>query len=734
MSEGTGGVPLSTEDPRAIGDYTLLDRIGSGGMGIVYAATSPTGRRVALKVVHQQFADDEEFRGRFRQEVAAARRVSGAFTAAVVDADPDAVRPWMATAFIDGPTLADRVRTHGALYGRELRDLAIGLVEALRDIHRAGLVHRDLKPANIVLSQDGPRVIDFGISRAADNQALTMTGRVLGTPPFMSPEQLQSPREAGPASDVFSLAAVLVFAATGRGPFDADSPYLTAYHVVHEQPDLTGVPDALRAAVEPCLVKEESDRAALGTLLAGLRGLPATGSAPAPADPGHRPAATATTRPSPTAQATTTAGTAPPARRSRTLLRLLGGALGLAVVVGGGAVLLHAPQAASGGSDAKPSPSAPVALPAGWHAWQTVLGTTRGGAYADAQGCAVHGQELYCVDGGHAVARVDAADGSVAWRTGIPQDVIRPLGVTDRTVVTLEKTPAGGFVVVGRALADGDIVWQQGMANPRRFAAMSDGTVFTVAPGDRRIVALRATDGKELWRTERPTGGDCDLSAYEGTLFGTCEDGEGPHRVLRFGRDDGAVRQLATTAAGFEPIGRADGDIVALGTDKAAGAGAEDPGSYTKLVRVDATTGAATTTPITGIDPSARATPHLVGGIVYFMLGTGKIDAVDALTGRHLWSRPGGTESLGIATAPVLNDRRDEAYFLSGTDRVTAVQPSTGLIKWRGPDRPAPAQAGGMRSAPSLTLVDDALIVAAHGRLLSVSPTDPSAKPHTNPL
>ncbi|MYT74417.1 MULTISPECIES: serine/threonine-protein kinase [unclassified Streptomyces] len=716
-------MPLSGEDPQAIGDYTLLDRIGSGGMGTVYAAGSPTGRRVALKVVHQQFADDEEFRGRFHQEVAAARRVSGAFTAAVVDADPDAVRPWMATAFIDGPTLADRVRDQGALYGRELRDLAVGLVEALRDIHRAGLVHRDLKPANIVLSQDGPRVIDFGISRAADNQALTMTGRVLGTPPFMSPEQLQSPRAAGPASDVFSLAAVLVFAATGRGPFDADSPYLTAYHVVHEQPDLTGVPDALRAAVEPCLAKEEADRASLDTLLTELLRLPTTDAAPP--HPGPEPTAAATAGTSGAARSATTATTAsPPARRPRTLLRLLGGALGLAVVVGGGAVLLHAPDAASGGSDAEPSPS--TALPAGWHAWQTVLGTTTSGAHADAQGCVVHGDALYCVDGRHAVARVDAADGSVAWRTGIPQDVIRPLGVTDRTVVTLEKTPAGGFVVVGRALADGGIVWQQGMTNTRRFAAMSDGTVFAALPGDRQIVALRATDGTELWRADRPAG-DCDLYAYGGTLYGACETGDGPHRILRFGQDDGAARQLASTPDPVEPIGLAGNDIVALVTDKT-----DEPGSYTKLVRIGATTGEPTTTPITGIVPSTRATPHLVGGIVYFVLGTGKVDAVDAVSARHLWTRPGGPESLGAAAAPVLNARRDEAYFLSAKDRLTAIEPSTGLIKWRGPDRPAPKEAGGMRSAPSLTLVDDTLLVAAHGRLLSVSPTAPSARPRTN--
>ena len=189
---------LNTGDPEEIGGYRLEARLGSGGMGVVYLACSASGRRLALKLVHQQYADDEEFRVRFRQEMAAARRVSGAFTAAVVDGDPEAERPWMATSYIEGRTLAQEGDLHGPLPWRELHRMAIGLVEALRDIHRVGVVHRDLKPSNVVLSPEGPRVIDFGISRAADNQTLTMTGRVMGTPPFMSPEQLRTPRDVGP--------------------------------------------------------------------------------------------------------------------------------------------------------------------------------------------------------------------------------------------------------------------------------------------------------------------------------------------------------------------------------------------------------------------------------------------------------------------------------------------------------------------------------------------------------
>lgn len=197
---------LHKDDPKALGGYRIVDRIGSGGMGVVYLGRSRSGREVAVKVVHAQFAEDKVFRARFRQEIDAVRKVSGAFTAPVVDADPEAERPWMATQYVPGPALSARIRSAGPLKGAELRRLALGLVEALRDIHRAGVVHRDLKPSNVLMAQDGPRVIDFGISRATENQTLTETGHAIGTPPFMSPEQFKDARSVGPASDVFSSA------------------------------------------------------------------------------------------------------------------------------------------------------------------------------------------------------------------------------------------------------------------------------------------------------------------------------------------------------------------------------------------------------------------------------------------------------------------------------------------------------------------------------------------------
>ncbi|WP_411137066.1 protein kinase domain-containing protein [Streptomyces sp. C10] len=265
------GIGPEAEHPEYAGQYRLEARLGSGGMGVVHLARSSSGLLLAVKVIHAEFAQDPEFRGRFRQEVAAARRVSGAFTAPVVDADPDAERPWMATLHIPGPTLSDHVKRNGPLAVDEVRRLASGLAEALRDIHRAGVVHRDLKPGNVLLATDGPKVIDFGISRPSDSEMRTETGKLIGTPPFMAPEQFQRPREVGPAADVFALGSVLVHAATGRGPFDSESPYLVAYQVVHDEADLAGVPPELVPLVESCLAKDPADRPTPDALMELLR-------------------------------------------------------------------------------------------------------------------------------------------------------------------------------------------------------------------------------------------------------------------------------------------------------------------------------------------------------------------------------------------------------------------------------------------------------------------------------
>ena len=229
----------SGEEVPVYGPYEVVRLLGSGGMGVVYLATTSGGRRVAVKVIRESYASDPVFRLRFAREVAAARTVSGAFTAPVVDADITGPVLWMATSYVQGPTLSEHVEADGPLEPDAVLELAAGLAEALRDIHRVGLVHRDLKPSNILLSDDGPRVIDFGVSRAADAEPLTQTGTLLGTPPYMAPEQLVAPKKTGTEADVFALGSVLVYAATGHGPFDADNAYGIAYNIVTSRPAST---------------------------------------------------------------------------------------------------------------------------------------------------------------------------------------------------------------------------------------------------------------------------------------------------------------------------------------------------------------------------------------------------------------------------------------------------------------------------------------------------------------
>ncbi len=251
--------PLQPEDPQLTGRYRLLARLGAGGMGRVYLGQSPGGRLVAIKVIRAELAESAEFRRRFAREVAAARTVGGMFTAPVVDANPDPPQPWLITAYIDGLSLADAVATRGPLPVQSVQYLAAGLAEGLGAIHAAGLVHRDLKPSNVLLASDGPRIIDFGISRAMDATGLTMSGLVVGSPGFMSPEQAEG-SAVGPASDIFSLGALLAFSATGEGPFGEGTTPALLYRVVHGTPSTDRLPGPVRPLIEQCLSKDPRQR------------------------------------------------------------------------------------------------------------------------------------------------------------------------------------------------------------------------------------------------------------------------------------------------------------------------------------------------------------------------------------------------------------------------------------------------------------------------------------------
>ena len=269
--------PLTGDDPREVAGYQLRARLGAGGMGLVYLALTRAGRPVAIKVVRAEFGDDEEFRDRFRQEVAAAQRVHGLYTAQVIDADPDAPQPWLATAYVPGLSLQQAVTDYGPLPPDSVFLLVAGVAEALQAIHAAGIVHRDLKPSNVILAADGPRVIDFGIAWAATAPALTRSGISVGSPPFMAPEQARG-QPTTPTVDVFALGSLATFAVAGHPPFGVDDPVQVLYRVLNEPPNLDDCPPDLRYLIERCLAKDPAQRPQTSEIIDACRARTANGS------------------------------------------------------------------------------------------------------------------------------------------------------------------------------------------------------------------------------------------------------------------------------------------------------------------------------------------------------------------------------------------------------------------------------------------------------------------------
>ncbi|WP_267246138.1 WD40 repeat domain-containing serine/threonine protein kinase [Streptomyces sp. PR69] len=280
--------PLAPSDPRHIGPYQLEGRLGAGGMGQVFLAASAAGRKVALKVIRPELADAAQFRARFAREVEAARRVGGFHTAQIVDADPEAASPWLAAEYIPGPTLQQVIAAQGPLPADAVLRLGAGIAEGLAAVHNCGLVHRDLKPGNVIIAADGPRIIDFGIAHALDAGPMTHTGAVIGTYAYMSPEQIRTPAQVTPASDVFSLGSVLAFAATGRGPFDASNVPAIIHRVTREAPVLTGIAEGgpLHTLVRHCLAKDPASRPPTSEV---LRRLAVTAPTPPPVPAAHPP-------------------------------------------------------------------------------------------------------------------------------------------------------------------------------------------------------------------------------------------------------------------------------------------------------------------------------------------------------------------------------------------------------------------------------------------------------------
>ncbi|OIJ92206.1 serine/threonine protein kinase [Streptomyces sp. MUSC 14] len=707
--------PLSTGDPESIGGYTLLRRLGTGGMGVVYLGVSASGRQVAVKLAHGPYAEEEEFRTRFRQEVAAARRVSGAFTAPVVDADPDADRPWMATLYVPGRNLAEVVEQDGPLSQGELRALGLGLTEALRDIHRAGLVHRDLKPRNVLMTEDGPRVIDFGISRAADNQSLTTTGRMIGTPPFMSPEQLAAPRDVTPSSDVFSLGSLLVFAAVGTGPFDADSPYITGYQVVHGTPALDGVPEALLGIVERCLDKDPAARPDLTDIHRMLQALPESDVTVPPKT--GRPA-------SPRAGQSTSPRAGQPAktrrRRMRMLLTGLGAALAVTGLCVGAGVLLSGPDTTTASGAAATATARTAALPAGWRPWRTELRYDVKGVPLDydSPGCLAEGTALFCGGTGFTVARVDAASGRTLWRTGTRPQGAQPIGVRDGLVYVYEDPDDTTRRVVALDAATGHRRWQRDI-DKAADAVLYDGGLLTLSPDASSFVAY-GPSGKELWRAPSPAE-YCTPSALGGGPYALCskgtEPGQAPVELMRPG--PGVPTAAATLPRKAEALGTVDGQPLFLAPQTAKDvyeAGYERP--YNALLRV-ASTGQVTRIPLARPLTGAAT---LVDGVVYFVRSDGSVTAVSADSGRQLWQKVTDVESL---SAPAVSATYQRVYFANRFGRLLALDSRTGAEVWR---TSALADPGDRTQdyPPRVLLVQDALVATAGDTAFSRSPQGPN--------
>lgn len=318
--------PLTSEDPRQVGGYQLLARLGSGGMGRVYLGTMQNGLRLAIKVVRPELVGDPEFRRRFEQEVAAARQVQSRYTAPLIDADPGARQPWLATAFVAGPSLAQVIAEDGPLPLDTVQRLTAWIAEALQSIHASGVIHRDLKPSNVLLAPDGPRVIDFGIVCAAEATSLTRAGVHIGAPQFMSPEQALG-QQSTPALDVFSLGSLAYFAATGRAPFGGGPGAAVLFRIAHENPNLEGCPEPLLSLITRCLAKDPAQRPQLQDIIDSFASLGTTAENWPPVGVLQRLAAYAADPPPPTDPDRGTGPADHPGTRRRGILRVTAGVI-----------------------------------------------------------------------------------------------------------------------------------------------------------------------------------------------------------------------------------------------------------------------------------------------------------------------------------------------------------------------------------------------------------------------
>ncbi|MFC7305417.1 PQQ-binding-like beta-propeller repeat protein [Streptomyces monticola] len=764
-AQGTGaghGEAGGAEELPEIPGYRLDGLLGAGGMGHVYLGTSPSGRQVAVKVIRSHLAQQADFRGRFRREVTAARQVSGAFTAPVLDADPDADPPWMATLYVPGTPLDARIKEGPAFTDEELYRLALGLAEALRDIHRAGIVHRDLKPGNVLLADDGPRVIDFGIVRAADADMLTHTGIAVGTPPFMSPEQIRAQKDVGPPSDIFSLGSVMTYAASGHVPFDATDVYAVAYQLVHESPDLDGVPDWLLPVVERCLAKDQSERPDADGLLrllqdiwAGHAGQPVVTSdspgtmllrAPSvpsvPAAPSVTAAPASAVPPAPPAGDAGSAPTPPPRGRWRRVLAVAAAVAAVAGLTGG---LLYGlrgdgdpdpkkpdaqgegsspgrnggrpPQQPPGSADYLGTQSGSAAFtftyrdrperrPDGWRQWQYTLQNSDC-AYAQAA------RALLCV--GDETVLIDAATGEQRWKTGKASSYGQNTPVVARGTAVVNI----GEAMVGLRLKDGKEVWRY-KTPVLTQRLITDGTNVYAADHSGLVHAVDVATGEKRWtRTARtsPDGGTGHvpaLRALDGKVYvftGTDTDSIGENLATVI--DAGSGRRTAEFELGADCT---IGTQALMKEDGAAflycGAEAGPEGSGGLLRQKLAKGAKALLTPVdAAIGGGQVGAPELaVAPGRVLLVADGELVAVDPVARRELWRKP--VPGKGVADAPPVwaGDR----IYVATTSAAAAYDAKTGKQVWQhsipelpdGSEAPVgldtePMVAGGVLFAPS---------------------------------
>ncbi len=633
---------LGAEDPGRIGPYRLLARLGCGGMGRVYLARSETDEQVALKVIQPELARDPAFRKRFAREVEASRCVGGPFTAGVVDADPEGSPPWLATAYIPGPSLTEAVRGGGPFGARAVCELGRGLVQALGAIHAAGVVHRDLKPGNVLLASDGPRVIDFGISKVSDASALTHTGTTMGSPGYMAPEQIRG-EGTGTATDVFALGAVLVFASTGTGPFGEASPDVLLYRIVHEEPYLEAVPDRLLGVVAACLAKDAARRPGLGEVAAALgttapvrtgdprhllvrgagtgRRHPDAVGASAPRGPTHPPA----TAPAPGPEPAPAAPSAP--TRRRLLLAAAGVTASAALGFTGWKLLDDGPPAR-----------------AGTRLWRfPVTGVL-------VNHPSVAGDLVYAASNDGTLYAVDVASGARRW--------------SYTTGAALGSAPwvLGGVVYLGGD--DGGLYALDARSGARRWAFRTGGIVHSPAVGggvaylgssDGYLYAVDVSDGSRRWRFR--TGHDTHSPTVAGdTVYVGCSD----TRLYAVDAATGKLRWRFTTAGAVSWFPVVTGGLVYFGST--------DRNLY--AVRV---AGGTEVWRAKGV--SAQAGPLVARGTVY--CGSGReLRAWDARTGERRWS----LATDGDVGAPAAAD--GVVYVGSSDQRLYAVDAGSGEKRW----------------------------------------------------